>query len=86
MSDPQICAALRAYLTQEILHDPAYPLGDDEPLISSGLIDSFSLVDIALWVERTYGVRLDDNQLNADHFDSVAQLADYIEAHRPSSG
>ncbi len=86
MSDPQIRAALRAYLTQEILHDPDYPLGDDEPLISSGLIDSFSLVDIALWVEHTYGVRLDDNQLNADHFDSVAQLADYIEAHRPPSG
>jgi acyl carrier protein len=82
MADQQICAALRTYLAHEILKDPGYPLTDDEALISSGLIDSFSLVDIALWVEGTFGVRIDDSQLNADHFDSVAELADYIEANR----
>ncbi len=80
MTGTDLRDALRGYLTAEILHDPAYPLGDDEPLISSGLIDSFSLVDIALWVEQTYGLRIDDNELTADNFDSVAELADYVGA------
>lgn len=74
-------AALRDFLKREILHDLQYPLKDDEPLISSGLIDSFSLVDIALWVESTYGLRIDDNQLTADNFDTVAELADHILEH-----
>ncbi len=74
-------AALRDFLKREILHDPQYPLKDDEPLISSGLIDSFSLVDIALWVENAYGLRIDDNQLTADNFDTVAELADHILEH-----
>ena len=80
MTDGDIRTALRAYLTQEVLHDPDYPLTDDEPLISSGLIDSFSLVDIALWAENTVGVRIEDNELTADNFDTLAQLADHIQA------
>ena len=71
---------LRGFLTQDILKDPSYPLEDDEALISSGLIDSFSLVDVALWVENTYGVKLQDNQLNANTFDTVAQLASLIQS------
>jgi acyl carrier protein len=72
---PDIRAELKDYLTREILNDPTYPLDDDEPLITSGLIDSFSLVDIALWAEGTYGVKIDDTELTADHFDTVAELA-----------
>lgn len=71
---------LRGFLTKEILKDSSYPLEDDEALISSGLIDSFSLVDVALWVENTYGVKLQDNQLNANTFDTVAQLASLIQS------
>lgn len=75
---------LRGFLAKEILKDASYPLEDDEALISSGLIDSFSLVDVALWVENTYGVKLQDNQLNANTFDTVAQLADLIQSQRGS--
>lgn len=75
-------SSLREYLTRDILHDPAYPLRDDEALISSGLIDSFSLVDIALWVEQTYGLHIDNTELTADNFDTVDKLAAYIEERR----
>jgi len=47
-------------------------------LISSGLIDSFSLVDVALIVEDLFNVRIDDAELNADTFDSLDQLADLV--------
>jgi acyl carrier protein len=77
-----IRAELKGYLTGEILNDPTYPLGDDEPLITSGLIDSFSLVDIALWAEGAYGVKIDDTELTADNFDTVAELAALIDGRR----
>lgn len=81
MSD-EMRAALKAFLTAELLNDPGYPMTDDEPLISSGLIDSFSLVDIALWVEENYGLVIPDNQLTADNFDTVDQFVAHIEANR----
>ena len=76
-----IRSALKSFLTSEILHDPDYPMTNDESLISSGLIDSFSLVDIALWIENTYGLRIDDNELTADNFDTVDAFVARIEAN-----
>ncbi len=73
---------LRQYITGEILKDPSLDIADDEPLISSGLVDSFSLVDLGLFVEKTFGVRLHDSELNADTFDTLAALAALVEARR----
>jgi acyl carrier protein len=70
--------ALGQYIAAQILKQPNRTLKTDEPLISSGLIDSFSLVDLSMFVEERFGVRLDDSELNAGTFDSLAQLADLI--------
>jgi len=75
-------AALGQYIATTILKQPKRAITDDEPLISSGLIDSFSLVDLALFVEQTFGVRIDDSELNVETFDSLAQLRDIIDARR----
>ncbi|MGD8605013.1 MAG: acyl carrier protein [Anaerolineales bacterium] len=69
---------LATYIATEFLHDPERAIAHDEPLISSGLIDSFNLVDLALFVEDTYGVRLDDAELSASVFDTLDQLAALI--------
>jgi acyl carrier protein len=70
---------LAQYITTKILKQPHRKLTETEPLISSGLIDSFSLVDLGLFVEDQFGVRLDDTELNAQTFDTLAQLAALIQ-------
>jgi len=47
------------------------------------LIDSFNLVDLALFVEDTFGVRIEDTELNASTFDSLGQLAAMIKDRQP---
>ena len=69
---------IRKFIQQEILKDPERPIESDEALISSGLIDSFSLVDIALFVEREFGVRIDDADLSAENFDTLDELTTLI--------
>jgi acyl carrier protein len=78
----EVSAALESFIREKILKQPSRRLSDDEPLISSGLIDSFSLVDLALFAEDTFGVHLDDTELNAGTFDTLSQLAALIEARR----
>ncbi len=65
-------------ITKNLLKDPKMQLEPTEPLISSGLLDSFNLVDLALIVEEEYGVRIEDFELNADTFDTVEELAQLI--------
>jgi acyl carrier protein len=70
---------LAEFIATEILKDPNRSLSDDEALISSGLIDSFSLVDLALFVEDTYGVRIEDAELTSDVFDTLSELTSLVQ-------
>lgn len=77
-----IISSLERYIAIDILKQPNRAISADEPLISSGLIDSFSLMDLALFVEDTFGVRIDDTELNANTFDTLSQLAGLINARK----
>lgn len=71
---------LGAQIAAAILKQPGRVLAADQPLITSGMVDSFSLVDLALFVEDTFNVHLDDSELNAETFDTLGQLVELIES------
>jgi acyl carrier protein len=78
MMDETVSANLSQYIATRILKQPKRSIAMDEKLISSGLVDSFSLVDLSIYVEETFGVRLDDTELNADTFDTLKELTGLI--------
>ncbi len=77
-----ITAALAQYIASDILQQPRCAVAADAPLISSGLIDSFHLVDLSLFVEKTFGVLIDDSELNQETFDTISQLAAIIQSRQ----
>lgn len=70
----EIQSALSEFIASEILSQPGREISATAKLISSGLIDSLSLVDIALFVEEQFQVIIDDTELNADSFDTLGEL------------
>ena len=83
---PTAAEILHSFIVDSLLKDPGRTLAPDEALVSSGLIDSFSLVDLALFVEKSFGVRLHDSELRADVFDTLDQIATLIKARRSVAG
>ena len=77
-----ITSSLAELVAKNILKKPGRIIKPDEPLISSGLIDSFSLMDLALLVEDNFGVRVDDSELNSQTFDTLTQLANLIQSRK----
>jgi acyl carrier protein len=73
---------LHTYIADELLNQPGLALGADTRLITSGLVDSFHRVDLALFIEDEYGVRIDDTELNGEAFDTLAQLEALIDRRR----
>ena len=71
---------LSSFVATQILKQPKRVIKPDEPIISSGLIDSFSLVDLSLYIEKTFGVHIDDTELNRETFDTLAQLTQLIQS------
>lgn len=80
--DQTITASLEKYIASQVLKQPNRKIANDEALISSGLIDSFSLMDLALFVEDNFGVRIEDTELNAETFDNLTQLTALIESRK----
>ena len=78
----EMIVKLSQFIAGEILKQPGREIAPDAALISSGMIDSFSLMDLALFVEDNFGVRIEDTELNADTFDTLEALAALISSRQ----
>jgi acyl carrier protein len=78
----EILAILNQFITEKILKQRDRSIHPDAPIISSGLVDSFSLMDLSLFIEDTFSVRIADVELSADTFDTLNQLAALISSRQ----
>ena len=65
---------LAEYIRENLSTNPAQPIEEDTPLLSSGLIESFSLVQLVVHVEVAYGIKIAAAFRTEEHFDSVGQI------------
>ncbi len=55
---------------------------EDTPLISGGIVDSFSMVSLKRFLERTYTIRIPDAEATPAAFDTVERIAALVEKFR----
>ena len=82
MNADEMRVKLAEYLAKDILKQPGRTIQPDEALLTSGLIDSFHLVDLALFVEDNFGVHIDDSELNASTFDNLDGLIALLQSRQ----
>jgi acyl carrier protein len=66
------------YVTAEYLEEGADPLAYDSPLISGGIVDSFSMVSLKRFLENKYKISIPDDQATPQAFDTVNKIADLV--------
>lgn len=74
-------AEIEAKLAQLIEAIILTSVDPDTLLIESGLIDSLSAVDVALAVEREFGVKIPPTEIDV-HLESVQTLAQYVASRK----
>jgi acyl carrier protein len=70
---------LRRYLQEKQGLGPE-DIEDDTLLFSSGLIDSFSMVDLILFIEDVGGLRVHPTDVTLDNFDSIERILAFVAA------
>ncbi len=75
MDESQIKEKLKKFICAEIINDPAYPLRDDEALITSGLMDSFSLAQVGVFAEIEFNVYIPDPELTVDNMNTINDMS-----------
>lgn len=57
-------------------------LADDTALFSSGIIDSFGVLELIAFLEDTFGVSIDPADHALDEFDNLRRIAQVVNAAR----
>ena len=60
------------YLDEDEAEDMV--LDENTPLISSGIVDSFSMVSLKRFLEKKFGVRIPDEEASPQAFDTVSSI------------
>ena len=78
MNRDHVKLKLKEFICSELLNNASYPIGDDQPLITGGLIDSFSLAQVGVFVEDTFNIYIPDTDLAVKNMDTLAMMTDEV--------
>jgi len=83
MEDQKLKDIVLEYVIEEYVEDEedAEEMDFDTPLISGGLVDSFSMVSLKRFLENKYNITLPDEEATPDAFDSVNKIAELVKKH-----
>lgn len=66
------------FIIDEFLDDPDIEITQDTKLISSGMIDSFSLVSLQAFIEKEFGKKIPAQRITSESFDTIRQMIEVI--------
>ncbi len=74
---------LAAFIRREVAKDPRRVLDADTPLVSSGLVDSMSLIQVLAFIEDAFGVVIPDEAATAASMDTLRSILGLVRAYQP---
>lgn len=82
-TDGQMDEKIRQYLAETLLiefgDDPS-ATSEDTNLFESGLIDSFGFVQLVSFLEKTFDIKISDDEVMSDALSSFAKIRTFVEA------
>ena len=66
------------YVAEEYLEDEDDEITYDTPLISGGIVDSFSMVSLKRFLENKYSISIPDERATPEAFDTVDKIVDLV--------
>ncbi len=75
----ELTEVIRNYVIKEYLEQgDEREITETTPLISGGIVDSFSMVSLKRFLERKYNIRIPDTDATPEAFDTVNSIAELV--------
>ena len=81
--------AILDYIKNEYLDEEdaeEMELNESTPLISSGIVDSFSMVSLKRFLEKKYQISIPDEDATPEAFDTVKAIMELVNKHLAKKG
>lgn len=76
-----IAEKMKEFLLRNVISG-ADDIGYDESLINSGLVDSFGILELVFFIEKTFGTKIKDFEIIDANADTVNLIAGLIRSRR----
>ena len=75
----EIKGSIRHFLAESILFcGNHFPYADDVSFLENGIIDSMNVMEIVYFVEHQFEIKVEDEDIVPDNFDTIERLASFI--------
>ncbi len=82
VNDNELRKMILDYVKAEYLdEDDDTKVGPDSPLISSGIVDSFSMVSLKTFLERKFKISIPDEKASPEAFDTVNRIVKLVKEY-----
>lgn len=71
---------MEAFLKEKIEELSFESVEKTESLIESGVLDSITIVDLAVFIENEYGVSIPFNEIKPENFETIETIQTYVES------
>ncbi|MBX3441597.1 MAG: acyl carrier protein [Planctomyces sp.] len=71
---------IRRFLTENSASGDRPEFADTDSLLELGVIDSVAMVDLIAFLERQYKIKVAEDDMTPENFDSVQAIVDYVSA------
>jgi len=86
MSTNAAGSAVRQFITRHFSQARTRLLADEDSLLESGIVDSLGVLDLVTFIESEFNVRVADEDLTPEHFNSISRIVAYIEDKQKGAG
>jgi acyl carrier protein len=78
-NEVQIEAPIREFIASNLLYsNEGFTYADDASLLREGIIDSLGVVELVAFLQKEFGLKVDQSEVRPENFDSVAKLAAFV--------
>jgi D-alanine--poly(phosphoribitol) ligase subunit 2 len=78
MSNDSTYQVLFQYLTDEFVDIEKEPLDENTPLITSGIIDSISVLQLVDFIEEKFKIEFEPHEVDHDNLNTIKRIVSFI--------
>lgn len=83
----EIKKAVKEFILSEFLPgERPEELTDSTRLITGGILDSIATLKLVGFLEDKYGFELQPHEVDAEHFDTISHIAEFVRSKASGSG
>jgi acyl carrier protein len=70
---------IRNFILENFILENPEDLVDDESMLEKGIIDSTGVLELVGFIESTYQIKVEDEELIPENLDSIKNIIEYLE-------